>query len=91
MHWCQKWHQGSKGAFSAYFLPQNTENKERYNLECSYVVPGVNSCGCMNVHCPVYIHFIPPFFNEKMSPEKLEFFAQFTATMIYNEDHSGVN
>ena len=43
---------------------------------------------CMNVHCPVYIHYIPPFFNEKMSPEKLEFFAQFTATMIYNEEVS---
>ena len=50
------------------------------------MVPSVYSCGLHE--CPVYIHFIPPFFNEKMSPEKLVFFAQFTANMVYNEEDS---
>ena len=41
---------------------------------------------CMNVQFIFTSSLL--FFNEKMSPEKLEFFAQFTATMIYNEKDS---
>ena len=33
----QIWHQSSKDAYSV-SCPQHTENKERYNLECSYAL-----------------------------------------------------
>ena len=62
----QKWHQSSNGAFSAYFLPQTPENKEKYNLEyidvlpeCSYVVP---NCIPLSVQeCSLFHLFV----NEK--------------------------
>ena len=72
-----------------FFPAQNTEKKEGYNLECSYVLQSPPVV-CMNVHS--YSQFIPPFLYKKHCPCMTNSFYRslssllIAATMSYNEE-----
>ena len=76
------------GVLRMHFPAQNTENKERYNLECVDVLPECSYVVCMNVQFIFTVH--PSFVHRKQESLETWVLCQSLPPMVYNDEEDSL-